>query len=108
VLSRDRTMWSWRQGPFRLLIFEPLHAYMQTGVLLGIKRRAERTREAAMARDTGGFLRSAAWVRVLRGGGGSDVVSLPGTMGATAYADVRASERTCHAQATSVGPNATR
>jgi hypothetical protein len=41
VLVRDRVIWSWWQRPFQYLIFEPLHAYMETGVLKGIKVRAE-------------------------------------------------------------------
>ena len=33
--------WPWWQVPFRLLLFEPLHAYMETGVLRGIKVQTE-------------------------------------------------------------------
>lgn len=49
LIARDRAVWSWRQAPFRLLIFEPLHTYMETGVLQGIKQRAERARDVAVA-----------------------------------------------------------
>ena len=41
LLVRDRAVWRWWQLPFRMLVFEPLHAYMQTGQLQGIKQRAE-------------------------------------------------------------------
>jgi hypothetical protein len=53
LIARDRAIWTWRQTLFRLLIFEPLHAYMQTGVLRGIKCRVERVREVVMARAGG-------------------------------------------------------
>lgn len=49
LISRDRAMWRWWETPFRLLIFEPLHNYMQTGVLRGIKQRAEQVSKVAMA-----------------------------------------------------------
>jgi hypothetical protein len=48
LIARDRAAWSWWQYPFLLLLFEPLHAYMETGVLKGIKQRAERAREVAL------------------------------------------------------------
>jgi hypothetical protein len=44
LFARDRAIWHWWESPFRLLIFEPLHAYMETGVLQGVKQRAERAR----------------------------------------------------------------
>jgi hypothetical protein len=50
LLSRDRVKWRRWQSPFRLLAFEPLHAYMQTGVLQGIKQRAELPIETAPVR----------------------------------------------------------
>jgi len=42
LLCRDRAVWRWWEWPFALLAYEPLHAYMQTGLLQGLKRRAER------------------------------------------------------------------
>lgn len=42
LLCRDRAVSRWWEWPFIFLIYEPLHAYMQTGLLQGIKRRAER------------------------------------------------------------------
>jgi hypothetical protein len=45
LLVRDRAVWTWWQAPFRLVVFEPLHAYMQTGQFRGIKWRAERRRK---------------------------------------------------------------
>jgi hypothetical protein len=47
LLARDRAVWPWWQTPFRLLVFEPVHAYMQTGQHQGIKQRAERTMRGA-------------------------------------------------------------
>jgi hypothetical protein len=41
LLVRDRADWRWRDWPFRALLYEPLHAYMQTGLLVGLKQRAE-------------------------------------------------------------------
>jgi hypothetical protein len=49
LLVRDRAVWRWWQAPLRLLLFEPLHGYMETGVLQGIKQRVEMTGEAALA-----------------------------------------------------------
>jgi hypothetical protein len=43
LLVRDRMVWAWWQLPVRLLLFEPLHASMKTGVLHGIKTRVEAT-----------------------------------------------------------------
>lgn len=41
LLVRDRATWKSWEWPFTLLLYEPLHAYMQTGLLSGLKRRAE-------------------------------------------------------------------
>ena len=41
LIARDRARWSTREWPFAALVFEPLHAYMETGLLLGVKQRAE-------------------------------------------------------------------
>jgi len=46
LIVRDRAVWSWWQRPFMVLLFEPLHTYMETGVLKGIRGRAERGRES--------------------------------------------------------------
>lgn len=48
LIVRDRSAWKRREVPFKALIYEPLHAYMETGVLKGIKQRAE-TRTGAHA-----------------------------------------------------------
>ncbi len=40
-IVRDRAAWRRREWPFRVLVYEPLHAYMETGMLQGIKQRAE-------------------------------------------------------------------
>jgi hypothetical protein len=48
LIVRDRAIWpGWQELP-RLLIFEPGHAYMETGVLRGIKQRVERTKEVVI------------------------------------------------------------
>jgi hypothetical protein len=41
LIVRDRADWRWWQWPFRALLYEPLHAYMQTGLMQGVKRRVE-------------------------------------------------------------------
>lgn len=45
LIVRDRAVWSWWQRPFMVLLFEPLHTYMETGILHGIRARVERTGE---------------------------------------------------------------
>jgi hypothetical protein len=42
LIVRDRAAWKMREWPFAALIYEPLHAYMETGLMHGPKRRAER------------------------------------------------------------------
>lgn len=41
LLVRDRARWMRREWLFRVLVYEPLHAYMETGLLRGTRRRAE-------------------------------------------------------------------
>ena len=41
LLVRDRAAWTRREWPFRALVYEPLHAYMETGLIQGVKRRVE-------------------------------------------------------------------
>jgi hypothetical protein len=41
LIVRDRSAWKRSELPFRALIYEPLHAYMETGLLQGAKQRAE-------------------------------------------------------------------
>jgi hypothetical protein len=38
---RDRARWKWSEWPFAALVYEPLHAYMETGLISGVRRRAE-------------------------------------------------------------------
>lgn len=52
LLARDRVVWPWWQRPFMLLVFEPLHTYMQAGVLQGIKARVERASMDRAARPS--------------------------------------------------------
>jgi hypothetical protein len=40
-IVRDRAAWRRREWPFKAFVYEPLHAYMETGVLKGVKQRAE-------------------------------------------------------------------
>jgi len=42
LLVRDRAVWRRRELPFAALVYEPLHAYMETGLMRGLKERAER------------------------------------------------------------------
>ena len=41
LIVRDRAAWQRREWPFRVLVYEPLHAYMESGLLHGIRQRAE-------------------------------------------------------------------
>jgi hypothetical protein len=41
-IIRDRAAWKHREWLFKVLVYEPLHAYMETGLLKGTKKRAER------------------------------------------------------------------
>jgi hypothetical protein len=41
LIVRDRAAWSAREWPFAALVYEPLHAYMETGLMRGLKQRAE-------------------------------------------------------------------
>jgi hypothetical protein len=41
LIVRDRAAWKRREWLFRVLVYEPLHAYMETGLLKGLKHRAE-------------------------------------------------------------------
>lgn len=38
---RDSAVWKRREWLFKVLVYEPLHAYMETGVLQGVRQRAE-------------------------------------------------------------------
>jgi hypothetical protein len=40
-IVRDRARWRAREWLFKLLVYEPLHAYMELGLITGTKRRAE-------------------------------------------------------------------
>jgi hypothetical protein len=41
LIVRDRAVWRAREWPFAALVYEPLHAYMETGLMRGLKQRAE-------------------------------------------------------------------
>jgi len=41
-LVRDRAAWRRREWLFKVLVYEPLHAYMESGLLEGVKQRSER------------------------------------------------------------------
>jgi hypothetical protein len=41
-IVRDRALWKRREYAFAAVIYEPLHAYMETGLILGVKQRAEK------------------------------------------------------------------
>lgn len=41
LIVRDRARWKVHEWPFAAIVYEPLHAYMETGLIRGVKRRAE-------------------------------------------------------------------
>jgi hypothetical protein len=41
LIVRDRAHWKRSEWPFAVLVFEPLHAYMETGLISGVRQRAE-------------------------------------------------------------------
>ena len=43
LIVRNRARWKASEWPFATLIYEPLHAYMETGLISGVKQRAEAT-----------------------------------------------------------------
>lgn len=43
LLVRDRAAWRIREWPFAALIYEPLHACMETGLIRGLKQRVEQS-----------------------------------------------------------------
>ena len=47
LIVRDRARWKWTERPFAALVYEPLHAYMETGLIKGVKRRVEAARTAS-------------------------------------------------------------
>jgi hypothetical protein len=50
LIVRDRAAWKLREWPFAALVYEPLHAYMETGLMRGLKARAERASIASGGR----------------------------------------------------------
>jgi hypothetical protein len=50
LIVRDRASWKGWEWPFTWLVYEPLHAYMETGLMQGAKVRAEGT-EGSPAAD---------------------------------------------------------
>jgi hypothetical protein len=42
LIVRDRARWKRWEWPFAVLVYEPLHAYMETGLIDGLRRRVER------------------------------------------------------------------
>ena len=53
LIVRDRAHWKWWEGPFATLVFELLHAYMETGLISGVRRRAEAAGGAGAAAFAG-------------------------------------------------------
>ena len=49
LIVRDRARWKWWEWPFATLVYEPLHAYMETGLISGVRQRAERARSEQTA-----------------------------------------------------------
>ena len=54
LIVRDRAAWKRSELPFAALLYEPLHAYMETGLIRGLKQRAERLRPIKVAASAGG------------------------------------------------------
>lgn len=54
LIVRDRAHWKRWQWPFAALLYEPLHAYMETGLINGLKRRAENRSTATALPTCGG------------------------------------------------------
>jgi hypothetical protein len=44
LIVRDRARWKWWEWPFATLVYEPLHAHMETGLISGVRQRAERAK----------------------------------------------------------------
>jgi len=44
LIVRDRAAWKRTEIAFAALVYEPLHAYMETGLIRGLKERAEASR----------------------------------------------------------------
>jgi hypothetical protein len=42
LIVRDRAMWRRAELPFATVVYEPLHAYMETGLIRGVRQRAAR------------------------------------------------------------------
>jgi hypothetical protein len=47
LIVRDRARWKPAEWPFAAFVYEPLHGYMESGLVSGIKRRAEASRAGA-------------------------------------------------------------
>jgi len=41
LIVRDRARWKWFEWPFAALVYEPLYAYMETGLISGVRQRVE-------------------------------------------------------------------
>jgi hypothetical protein len=52
LIVRDRARWKWWEWPFATLVYEPLHAYMETGLISGVRQRAERAISRRTARPS--------------------------------------------------------
>ena len=44
LIIRDRARWKPWEWPFAVLVYEPLHGYMETGLLEGVRQRVEAAR----------------------------------------------------------------
>jgi hypothetical protein len=47
LIVRDRARWKLAEWPFTAFVYEPLHGYMESGLISGIRRRAEASRASA-------------------------------------------------------------
>jgi hypothetical protein len=53
LIVRDRAHWKRWEWPFVTLVYEPLHAYMESGLISGVRRRAEASENAGVATSAG-------------------------------------------------------
>jgi len=64
LIVRDRAAWKPWEWPFAVLVYEPLHAYMETGLLQGAKKRAEGSgRRPSSSSRSAGSIRKTGWSR---------------------------------------------
>jgi hypothetical protein len=64
LIVRDRGRWTWRQWPFAALVYEPLHAYMESGLIDGVRKRSETGTHPRADKRADALVTAASWDRV--------------------------------------------